>query len=167
MTKIGKFYIIKFCDKIVIIQNSLFYMNGLHTRTESYELLGLKNNQFDYLIRNLNISPMMRTGSKHSVTLYSDQQLHEIRFAMELRKSRYTFEIIRDIIQLARKTDYSNDLWLVTSEDSNDYLLCTDDELPEITAKLSKTNNSFVCGKIELLKPTYKNKFVIGQLQLA
>jgi hypothetical protein len=142
-------------------------MSELHTRTESFELLGLKANQFDHLIRSLDMEPSMRTGSKYSVVLYSDQQLYEIQFAMQLRKSKYKFHTIKKIIRLARETDYSCDLWLAAPEGSNEFIVCTENQLPEVTSKISKINNHFFCGKIEIVKPDFTKNLLIGQLQAA
>lgn len=124
----------------------------LFSRTEISQKMGLKLNQFDYLVRQLKYQPFKRVGNKHALVLYTQIQLEELNFALNLKNSGHTFETIIKIIELARNTNYQSDICAISFED--EILVCNLKDLPEKVLDLASENKKFSVETFLLSKDT-------------
>jgi hypothetical protein len=126
--------------------------NDLFSKTEISQKLGLKLNQFDYFVRSLKFEPFKRAGNKHAMTLWTQSQLEELGFALDLKESKHSFETIIKIIDLARSTNYQVDICAITIESTNEIIVCKLEELPNIVLDLANKSLKFFVETFLLTK---------------
>lgn len=123
----------------------------VYTRKNSAKQLGLTVNQFNYLVSRIGIEPFIRTGSKHAVVLYSKEQIRELKLISKMLKLKLPHDVIDEILNLTKNTDYKEVVWVITFEDIiSKPIVCLDENLLAVTGQLKDSNTAISIRKINI-----------------